>query len=246
MEPIFSYLNQNNINYQTEIKLDECTYDLLIGHLLVKFNPFYPITMSDSEVIADCQKLIDTAEQHDYLYLEWYDWYEPQELIDRISTKQHIYMRTCYIQEILRRQVDSFQYFTPEVYNPNNIYLGIYHKKTQQLLASYVFSQTSPHNFTITNAGYRPDVLIPGVLSKLMSYFIKKYNPETITTSVFSSKMYTACGMTRQDRTLLVKTCSFDRRSQKWTDRHIQFAPTSKYVCLDVPDTAVWQKKRDS
>ena len=207
-EEFKNLLEQNNIPYEREFKIDNRLYDFKVGDTLVEINPSPTHNINwnpyGGKIIDNMYHFTKTinGKSHGYNVINVWDWDDVYKIIYIINrNKIKIGARCCEVREISNKKCNEFlnKYHLQNSCKSQKIKIGLYYKDI--LLGVMTFGKpryNKNYDWELLRLCYHKDYNIIGGSEKMFSYFIKTYNPNNILTycdmSKFNGNIYKKLG----------------------------------------------------
>ena len=197
---------------QFEFSLKKYSYDIKIGDILIEINPSYThnstvglyfhgkhLEPKDKDYHFNKTKF---ATESGYRCIQVWDWDEIGKVIYLLLNKEKLYARNCDVREVDSEQANEFLdlYHLQNHCRGQDIRLGLYYNN--ELVEIMTFGKpryNSKCQYELLRLCSRPDYVVIGGANKLFSYFVEKYQPESIISycdnSKFNGNVYTQLGM---------------------------------------------------
>lgn len=191
---VCKFLNNLNISYQTNVKINNIEYDIVIpGHnLCIECNGIYWHGKTKNKTKNYHINKTLNAAKHNYKTIHIFEdqWVWKQEIVKsrlkhllQISDqRERIFARDCIIVPV--QSFDAKEFFIKNHlfgYVNASIIYGLKYK--QQFVAMISFSKgryDDTSQFEILRFATDLNKIVVGSFSKLFSYFIKQYKPQTV------------------------------------------------------------------
>lgn len=198
-------LKSEHINYLTNFKLNDFTYDFKIGNILVSINS--SATNNSTWTLFGTHKGVDSkyhlnkllnAQENNFKCINIFDWDDTKKILNLITNKETIGARKCTIKEVSKSDAVSFiNKIHLQNYAKDSIRIGLYYK--EELVSIMTFDKPRyNNNYEYELIRYCSTKNIIGGAEKLFKYFNDKYKPNSIISycddSKFSGNVYTKLG----------------------------------------------------
>lgn len=188
---IFSeILNNYNIAYEREFRLDLKSYDFKVGDILIEIDPSashnstYPYRNGDPlQKTYHINKSI-LAEQHQYKCIHIFDWDDLELVVKTILLpKRKLYARKCEIRQVEPSDATEFlknNHLQGSCLN-QTVRLGLYYQ--DQLVQLMTFGKpryNKNYEYELLRLCSKSGYIIIGGAQKLFKHFLRLYNPKSI------------------------------------------------------------------
>lgn len=201
-------LEQNNIPYEREFKINNRLYDFKVRNTLIEINPSPTHNINwnpyGGKIIDNMYHFTKTinGKSQGYNVINVWDWDDVHKIIYIINkNKIKIGARCCDVREICNKKCNEFlnKYHLQNSCKSQKIKIGLYYKDI--LLGVMTFGKpryNKNYDWELLRLCYHKDYNIIGGSEKMFSYFIKNYNPNNILTycdmSKFNGNIYEKLG----------------------------------------------------
>ena len=196
-------LDLNNIQYTREYPLSGYYYDFRIDNILIEIDPY--ATHNSTFGIFGKPKdknyhkiKTDIAINNNFRCIHIFDWDDSQKIVNLLKPREKVYARKCKIKDVDLDEARGYlnQYHL-QGYARDSIRIGLYYNN--ELISIMTFGKPRYNkNYEYELIRYCSSKNILGGANKLFSYFIDKYNPESILSycdkSKFSGQVYIDLG----------------------------------------------------
>lgn len=197
-------LEDNNISFEREFRLEHFIYDFKVGNILIEINP--TITHNSTISIFGDEPLdkfyhrdkTNLALAHGYRCIHVWDWDDLDKITYLLRPMSKIYARKCTIKSVLKDEAKEFiNKYHLQGYAKDSIRLGLYYDN--QLVSIMTFDKPRYNkNYEYELVRYCSCMNVIGGKEKLFKYFNDRYNPWSIISycdlSKFSGKSYSELG----------------------------------------------------
>lgn len=188
--------NDNNLIIDNkEFVINNFRYDFKIGNVLIEINPSYShnSTFGFKNTVDPLNKdyhynKSKIAINNGYRCIHVWDWDDPYKIIQLLKSKEKIFARKCQIKEVPKEETIYFiNKYHLQNYIKDDIRIGLYYEN--ELISIMTFGKpryNKKHQYELLR--YCSSKNIIGGAEKLFSYFIEKYNPDSIISYCDKSK----------------------------------------------------------
>ncbi len=203
-----SILDNNNIKYEREFRLNNNRFDFKIENTLIEINPSATHNSSwglfnKEGINKNYHKLkTELAKTNGYRCIHVFDWDDINKIIYQLQSKEVIYARNCSIKLIENKEVvDTFLnlYHLQNTCTKQLICIGLYYKDILVELMTFGKPRyNKKYEWELLRLCSHKDFKIVGGSQKLFKYFINNYNPKSIISycdlSKFTGDIYSKLG----------------------------------------------------
>lgn len=204
-------LKEYELESEFEFYLAGKWYDIHIlnTNILIEINPSYthseiPSHWMKTGLDSNYHKMkSDIASEYGYRCIHIFDWDNWDKIISTIVSKNKIYARNCKVDEIgfkISKEFLENYHLQGSTYSAK-VCLGLYHE--DELIEVMTFGRpryTHKYEYELLRLCTKSDTTVIGGASKLYSYFLDKYDPQSILSycdlAKFSGSIYEKLGMT--------------------------------------------------
>lgn len=224
-------LSEYNLQYKFETKIENKSYDIHIldTNILLEIDPTYTHNAignhwdkkgTDKNYHLEKTKL---AVENGYRCIHVFDWDDVDKVIQLLVSKQTIYARKCAVAEIDYNTAGKFEmkHHLQGDCRGQQVCLGLYYEG--ELVEVMTFGKpryNKKYQWELLRLCTHEDYKVTGGASKLFSYFIREYSPESIISycdlAKFDGKVYEQLGFHHVKDTEPQKVWS--KNSEKITD----------------------------
>lgn len=198
-------LEESNIEYDREFRIDSYSFDFKVGNVLIEINPsvthnslWSPFGGKATDTCYHKNKS-EFAKDSGYICIHVFDWDDKDKIIGLLKDRETIYARKCEIKNVSLEDCNKFlnKYHLQGNCKGQDIRLGLYYNG--ELVSIMTFGKPR------YNKKYQYELLrycsiknIIGGDEKLFKHFITEYEPESIISycdnAKFSGKIYNKLG----------------------------------------------------
>ncbi len=198
-------LTENNLPHELEFPIDRKSYDFRVDKTLIEIDPsithnsnWTPFREHEGLPTNYHQEKSKLATENGYNCIHVWDWDDWNKIIKLIQPKERIYARKCEIKEPTIEEAKQFiNQNHLQNYIKDQIRIGLYYN--DELVSIMTFGKpryNKKYNYELLRYCYTKQVV--GGAEKLLHYFIKNYNPDSIISycdlSKFTGKVYEKLG----------------------------------------------------
>lgn len=202
-----SLLEQNDIEFSREFRLENFSYDFKVGNNLIEINPTATHNSTWSPFGTPLERDYhlekrECAVRNNFNLICIWDWDNLDKVISLLISKKKIFARKCCIKEL--ENVDGFlnSYHLQGSCKGQSIKLGLFYG--DELVEVMTFGKpryNKNYEYELLRLCTKSDVEVVGGSSKLFNYFIKNYKPINVISycddSKFRGDIYSKLGFVK-------------------------------------------------
>ena len=200
-------LDENNISYEREFRLENYSYDFKIDNILIEINP--TITHNSFlNIFNDKPKENDyhlnksiTAETNGFRCIHIFDWDNIDKILNILKPKEILYARNLELKQLNIKDCNEFlnAYHLQNTCKGQKICLGLYISNILvEVMTFGIPRYNKNYEWELLRLCSHKDYKIVGGAERLFKYFVKTYNPKSIISycdnSKFSGGVYQKLG----------------------------------------------------
>lgn len=216
-------LSAVGISYKFETRIDDKSYDIeILGkNILIEINPSY----THNEVgnhwttkgISRDYHLAksNVADQHGYQCIHVFDWDNLDKIVNLVKPKESVYARKCTVVEIDRDTACKFEleHHLQGTCKGQQVCLGLYYQgKLIEVMTFGLPRYNRNYQWELLRLCTNSDYKVLGGATKLFSYFVREYSPDSIISycdkAKFNGDVYLQLGMSLHHSTEPTKVWS--------------------------------------
>ena len=186
---------------ELEFSLKKYSYDIKVEDVLIEINPSYTHNSTIGPYFHGKHlkpKSLDYhynktkfAIENGYRCIQVWDWDCLEKIIYMLTKHQSLYARECELREVDLDECNIFLdlYHLQNSCKHQDILLGLYYNN--ELVEIMTFGKpryNSKYQYELLRLCSRPDYVVIGGANKLFSYFVEKYQPESVISYCDNSK----------------------------------------------------------
>ena len=202
-----------NIEYTSEVPIDNYVFDFKVGNTLIEVNPYatHNVNWTPYKNVKIDKKYhqlkTNAGKDAGYKVINIWDWDDAEQIIKSLAPRTTVYARNCIIKKLSKKDVKLFlfQYHFQGFCNGQTIIYGLYYN--DELIQVMTFGKpryNRKYEYELlrlcTKFGYN----IIGGTQKLFAHFINDYNPTSIISycdeSKFTGSIYSKLGFTLKNK----------------------------------------------
>lgn len=199
-------LEDNQIEYEREFNIGNRFFDFKVGNILIEINPT-PTHNADWNPFGEPigpkyhKEKTQLATENGFRVINVWDWDDLNIIIKQLKPKENIYSRKCTVMEITPKEVANLlidNHLQGNV-RGQSICLGLYYNDILVQVMTFGkprYNKKYQYELLRLCTDYKYRVI--GGSEKLFTYFINKYNPESIISycdnSKFNGSVYSKLG----------------------------------------------------
>lgn len=209
-----------NISYEREVRISRYSYDFKINNIMVEINPSATHNSTfgvyGKEPMSETYHLdkLNLAKENGFRCVHVFDWDDERKIVNMFINKEKIYARKCEIREVPLEETCTFlnEHHLQGNCKGQKIRIGLYYNN--ELVELMTFGNpryNKKYEYELLRLCTDNKYSVIGGASKLYTYFIKTYNPQSVISycdnSKFDGSVYKNLGF---------KLDSFGRPSKHW------------------------------
>lgn len=203
-------LDANSINYSTEFKIKDRSYDVCINNTLVEINPtashnsymhVFTGTVKTNPHIDYHLNKTKLAEAHGYRCIHVWDWDDWNKIVQLVLQSSPVYARKCTIASISKKECNEFlsmHHLQGTCKGQIKRYALALDGKIVQVMTFGRPRYNRNFEWELLRLCSKPGIAVVGGAEKLFSHFVKENNPMSIVSycdrSKFSGSVYGKLG----------------------------------------------------
>ena len=224
-------LEENEINFEQECKIQLKSYDFKVGNILIEINPSY--THSSSSIChfpgskptyinyhLEKSKL---AQENEFFCIHVWDWDNWNKIVNLLIPKKTVFARNCELKEVNKKECDEFlnTYHLQNSCNGQKICYGLYHNNVLVELMTFGKPRYNKnYEWELLRLCSHKDYKIVGGSERLFKHFLKEQNPQSIISycdnSKFSGEVYKRLGFILKSKG--GPSCNWSKGKEKITN----------------------------
>ena len=206
-----AFLDVNDVKYEMEFRLENCSFDFKIGNTLIEIDPAFTHNCAFNPFDKTCPGLpkdyhlnkTKLANKYDYRCIHVFDWDSWEIILSLLDTqKQVYYARNCALREVPQSDCDTFLAVNhlQNTCKGQSVRLGLYSDSGTliELVALGNPRYNKKYEWELLRLCTDTHSAVVGGSAKLMHHFIDKYQPQSIISysdiSKFTGKVYDDLG----------------------------------------------------
>lgn len=179
-------LESNGLSFNREVRIGTYFYDFEIGNTFIEVDPYATHNVNwnpfnNSPIDAQYHLLkTNCASESGHRCIHIFDWDDCNKIIGILSKREIVYARNCTVKEISKKLAEEFlnaNHF--QNYCKSKIKIGLFNE--DKLISVMTFGKPRyNHNVEWELTRYCSIYNVIGGVNKLFSFFLKKYNPQSI------------------------------------------------------------------
>lgn len=199
-------LQENNISFEREFRLDNYSYDFKIENILIEidptvthnttWSPFNTAPKNDYHYLKS-----QCAKEHSFRCIHVFDWDDIDKIICLLKQRNKVFARECKIKEISKNTAQEFlEKYHLQGYAKDEIRLGLFYN--DELVSVMTFGKPRYNKkFEYELVRYCSIYNVVGGAEKLFQYFIKNNNVSSVISycdcAKFDGNVYDKLGFTK-------------------------------------------------